>query len=77
MIDKLSGHAIRGIQRGLDGLRRNANEIAAQPLTAGRGTTDTARAMVQLQQQERTVAVNAKTLEAADEALGTLLDVRA
>lgn len=77
MIDKIGGSAIRGIQRGLDGLRRTADNLATQPVQQARQTTDTARAMAELQQHRQQVAVNAKTLKTAYDTIGSLLDVKA
>jgi len=77
MIDKIGGSAIRGIQRGLDGLRRTADNIAAQPAQKARQTTDLARSMVELQQHKQQVAANAKTLKTAYDTIGSLLDVKA
>jgi hypothetical protein len=77
MIDKIGGSAIRGIQRGLDGLRRTADNIATQPVQKPRQTTDLARSMVELQQHEQQVAANAKTLKTAYDTIGSLLDVKA
>jgi hypothetical protein len=77
MIDKVSGSAIRGIQRGLDGLRREAHDIASQPLTPARSSTDLARSLVELQQQQTYTKANVEVLKTADQLLGTLLDVKA
>jgi hypothetical protein len=77
MIDKVSGSAIRGIQRGLDGLRRGAYDIASQPVAPNRSSTDLARSLVELKQQETHTKANVEVLKAADDMVGTLLDVKA
>lgn len=65
---------IAGINNGLDGLRRNATEIARA--TTGDGT-DTPRALVDLRADQRQVEASLKVVKAADEMLGSLLDVQA
>ncbi|MEJ2576703.1 MAG: hydrolase [Gammaproteobacteria bacterium] len=77
MIDRLGAPAIRGIQRGLDGLRRTAEDIAAQPNPRTGSAVDPARSMVELQRHRQQVEANAKAGKAAYDTLGTLLDVRA
>ncbi len=65
---------IAGINNGLDGLRRNASEIARA--TSGDGT-DSARALVDLRADQRQVEASVRVVKAADEMLGSLLDVQA
>ena len=77
MIDRLTGPALRGVQRGLDGLRHTANDIATQPVKTDRQPADMARSLVALKQHEHQVAASVKVLKAADDAVGTLLDVKA
>jgi hypothetical protein len=77
MIDKLTGPALRGVQRGLDGIRHAANDIATQPVKSDRQPTDLARSLVALKQHEHQVEAGVKALKAADQAIGTLLDVKA
>lgn len=70
--------AMLGIQRGLDGLRRNASEIASadQLNNAGRGT-NLEEAMVGLNQNKVQVQASAKVVSALDEVIGSLIDTRA
>ena len=67
---------IAGINNGLDGMRRNATEIAR----AGTGDTtnpaDTVRSLVDLRVNQHQVEASVKVVKAADEMLGSLLDVR-
>ena len=65
---------IAGINNGLDGMRRNATEIARA--TSGDGT-DSTRALVDLRADQRQVEASVKVVKAADEMLGSLLDERA
>jgi len=61
-----------GINNGFDGLRRTATVIARPG-----DTTDTTRALVDLRTDQHQVEASAKVVKAADEMLGSLLDVRA
>ncbi len=79
MISDALGAGLTGIQRGLDGLRRDARTIADQTLPrATAPTRDTLPdALVGLRQDQIQVAAGARVVRAADETLGTLLDIRA
>ncbi|HHH47885.1 MAG TPA: hypothetical protein ENK51_03240 [Gammaproteobacteria bacterium] len=63
-----------GINNGLDGLRRNATEIARA--TSGDGAASP-RALVDLRAEQRQVEASVRVVKAADEMLGNLLDARA
>jgi hypothetical protein len=78
-INSISGSALQGIQRGLQGLRRNAAEIASARNLNHETTSNQymARSLVELHQNELYTTVNIKTLQTADEVIGTLLDVKA
>jgi len=74
----IQGSAVQGIQRGLDGVRRNAAEIAsAEQLNQAGSETDLASEMVNLEQNKVQVQANAKVVSAVDEMLGTIIDIRA
>ncbi len=76
-ITSVTGSALQGIQRGLQGLRRNASEIAsAENMRSGPGK-DMTRALVELHQNKLYTSANIKTLKTADEIIGTLLDIKA
>lgn len=64
-----------GINRALTGLTRDAAAVAAA--TAPDNTMDVATALIDSKQQQRLAQVSARVVTAADEMLGTLLDVRA
>jgi flagellar hook protein FlgE len=77
-INSVTGSALLGIQRGMQGLRRNAAEIAsAQHMNPGIPNKDLTRSLVELHQNELYTTVNIKTLKTADQVIGTLLDVKA
>lgn len=70
--------AVQGIQRGLDGMRKNAAEIAsADQLNQAGKETDLAGAMVEMNQNKVQVQASAKVVSALDEMVGTLIDTRA
>jgi len=70
--------AMLGIQRGLDGMRKDASEIASadQLNNAGQGS-DLEGAIVGLNQNKVQVQASAKVVSALDEMVGTLVDTRA
>ena len=77
MISKVAGPAIHGIQRSFENVRKTANNIATQPVRRANQTTDLTRSLVSLRQHEQQTAANVKVLKAADQMLGSLLDVKA
>ena len=77
MISKVAVPAIQGIQRSFDNVRKTAENIATQPVRGTKQATDLTRSLVSLRQQEHQTAANVKVLKAADQMLGSLLDVKA
>ena len=78
-IDSLPGSALLGIQRGLYGMRRNALDIArnVEGIDASTPTSDFARSLVEMKQHEIQARASTRTLQAYNDTVGTLLDVRA
>jgi flagellar hook protein FlgE len=73
----IQSSAVQGIQRGLDGMRRNAADIAsAEQLNQAGAETDLASDLVNLEQNKVQVQANAKVVSAMDEVLGTIIDIR-
>ena len=74
----VQNEAVQGIQRGLDGLRKNAAEIAStdQLYKAGQDT-DLVGSLVDLQQNKIQVQASAKVVSAIDSVIGTIVDIRA
>ena len=70
-IDSVSALGLLGVQKGLQGAQASAAQIA--------GATGDANAMtgalVALKQHELQVAAAAETIKAADEMIGSLIDV--
>ena len=74
----VQGEAVQGIQRGLDGIRKNAAEIAsADQLNQAGNETDLVGAFVSMEQNKTQVQASAKVVSAIDEVIGTILDIRA
>ena len=70
--------AVQGIQRGLDGMRKNAAEIAsADQLNQAGKETDLVGSLVEMQQNKVQVQASAKVVSTMDEVVGTLIDTRA
>ena len=77
-IKPIAGSALLGIQRGLNGVRQNAAEIASPRAMTGKvANRDTVRAMVELHQNSQQVSASAKALKSAEQMIGSLLDVKA
>ena len=68
---------VMGIQRGLDGLNRDAAQIASAAQFKNEASADLAQPLTHLILDKLQVAASAKVVKAADETLGTLLDVLA
>lgn len=58
-------------------MRRDAHEIASAAKKGGEDTSDLAKSMVDLNVDQRQVEASVKVVQAADEVLGTLLDIKA
>lgn len=70
---------ISGIQRGIQGASEAASAIARTGIdpTNDNVTTDIADAAVSLKQNENLVKASAKVVKAADDMIGTILDITA
>ncbi|MCB1860865.1 MAG: hydrolase [Chromatiaceae bacterium] len=78
-VSPISGTSLQGIQRGLQGMRRNAAEIANPRPAAGNAfpAKDGVRAMVELHQNAHLVTASLAAFSAADQMIGSLLDIKA
>lgn len=70
---------VSGIQRGIQGAAEAASSIARTGIepTGDNATTEIADAAVSLMQNENLVKASARVVKAADDMLGTILDVTA
>ena len=74
----VQNEALQGINRGLEGMRKNASEIAsADQLNKTGQETDLIESLVGLQQNKIQVQASAKVVSAVDEVVGTIIDIRA
>ena len=64
-----------GITRGMNGLARDEQTVA-DSITTPAGTDSLTGALVDSLQQQLLVAASARMMSAADETLGTLIDLR-
>lgn len=68
-------HALNGVYKGMQGLRKNAQEIASNSDTGA--ATDLTRSVVELIQNRNQVQASAKVIKTVDDTLGVLLDEKA
>jgi hypothetical protein len=68
---------IQGIHRGLEGMRRDAAEIASAKNMNGEDMKDVFTPLTHLIIDRTQVAISAKVIKTAGETIGTLLDVKA
>ena len=74
----VQSEAVQGVQRGLDGMRKNASEIAsADQLNKAGKDTSLVGSLVEMEQNKMQAQASAKVVSAADEVLGTIIDLRA
>lgn len=76
-INSIMGPSLLGIQKGFQGMRRVASEIASTQQTQQTKPTDLSRAMVEMKVHANQTKASVKALQAADDVLGTLIDERA
>lgn len=77
-IDSAMNSALLGIQKGLGGMERDAAQVAsAGTSNGGDPATDLTQAMVELQSNRLQVEAAAKVMKAADETLGSIIDILA
>ena len=68
---------VMGIQKGLDGLSRDAAQIASARQLQNESSADLAEPLTNLTLDKLQVAASAKVVKAASDTMGTLLDVLA
>ncbi|MES9832233.1 MAG: hypothetical protein ABW157_17150 [Candidatus Thiodiazotropha sp. LLP2] len=73
-INSITGTALQGIHKGLQGMRRVASDVASVNQTQQTNPKDLSRSMVEMQQHANQVKAQVKTIKAVDQALGTLID---
>ena len=73
----LSLAGISGINSGLENLRNDAEKIAQATAKGSEDSTDLTQALVDLNSDRRQIEASVKVVQAVDEVLGTLLDIKA
>ena len=68
---------INGINAGLNSMRRDAQQIAQATTEGSAPTTDQIKPLVNLKQDQRQVEISTQVVKAADETIGSLLDILA
>lgn len=68
-------YGVMGIQRGMEGLRRDASQIATASVPEP--DVSVVKPLVNLVADRTQATASAKVVKAYDEAIGTLLDVKA
>ena len=76
-IDSVSAVGLRGLQKGLQGVQTSAAQIAGATQASTSDASAMTAALIALKQHELQVAAAAETIKAADEMIGSLIDVLA
>ena len=74
-ISSISSSGLQGIHQGLDNVRKDAQSIASASTHREENTQDIAEALVDLNSDARNTEASVKVVKAADEVLGSLLDI--
>ena len=69
--------ALNGINKGLYELEQYASDLASEAVLSGNEDVPLAESLVGLKQSELQVKASMEVVQALDEVLGTLLDVKA
>ena len=71
-----TSYALLGIQRGLEGAKRNAADIASADQFSQDNPVSLAQSMVELKQNSLQVKASAKAFEIISSTIGTLINVK-
>ena len=66
-----------GINNGMGNLKHDAQEIASTTAKGGENTADLAKSLVDLNLDRHQIEASVKVVQAVDETIGTLLNVKA
>lgn len=69
--------SLQGIQRGMQGLAKNAAEIASKDFMEAQGPEGLARVAVDMIENKTQVQASAKALQIIQETIGSILDIKA
>lgn len=70
-------YGLTGINNGMTQLKRDAQDIASTTAKGGEDIADLAKSLVDLNTDRYQVEASVKVVQAVDETIGTLLDVKA
>lgn len=76
-IDSVASLGLLGVQKGVQGARAAATDIASAEQSTASSPTDVAASLIALKQSELQVAASSKTIRSANEMIGSLIDVLA
>ena len=76
MIGSINNTALAGIQAGLNGLQKNASQIASKSTMEGNSTQPLVESLVDLKANVQQVSASVKLLEVNDQLIGSLLDTK-
>jgi flagellar hook protein FlgE len=69
-------NGLSGIYNGMGNLKQDAQKIASASAKGGEDTADLAKSLVDLNTDRRQVEASVKVVQAVDETIGTLLNVK-
>lgn len=76
-VGSVMGAGLQGIQRGMEGLQKNANDIANVGSDEEVKIGDLAETAIDMKLNELQVKASATVIKVSGDTLGTLLDMRA
>lgn len=77
VVNSIQGNALLGIQQATAKMQKNASDIARANNLNEPSQLDTARSLVELNQNKNAALASMKVIKVANEMLGALLDVKA
>lgn len=69
--------ALSGIQRGMDGLKKNAADIASAKQLDSENPVDQTQSLLEMRENRTQVEASAKALQTIDQTLGSIINVKA
>jgi len=69
--------SLQGIQKGMQGLSKNAAQIASKDFMEDQGVEGLAKVSVDMMANKNQVEASAKALQIIQETIGTILDIKA
>ena len=76
MTSPINSTALKGIQIGLNGLQKNASQLASKSTMEGKNTQTVVESLIGLKTNTHQVSASAKILKVNDSLIGSLLDIK-